>query len=429
MALTKIGATLGGSADVTTVTQSSHGLLLGYPVKMTSSGYAHATANTTANAEAVGIVIASDWNGSSGANTTFTLASSGRITTNGCVPNLTAGTVLFLQVSAGLLAAAEPSSVNQVSKPMAVVTVADSEMIMIQQRGEVIGTSTTTIADDSITSAKIVDGAIVNADVNTSAAVAFSKLADLADGNILVGNGSNVATSVNPSGDIDVSNTGAFTIANDAVTTDKLANSINTEITANTAKVTNATHTGDVTGSTALTIAAGAVDMAMLATTAGTAGSGTFLRGDGQWQAATSAFIGVRVENSSSQSIGNNSATIIVFDAAVTQFDTDTMHSPSADTKITFTTAGKYWVGLSYAWAGNSTGRRNIWVSKNNSATIFRQTILPSTADEAHDGFGFIYEFAAADYIYFYGHQTSGGALNLVADNESATVAMAYKID
>ena len=65
-------------------------------------------------------------------------------------------------------------------------------------------------------------------------------------------------------------------IANDAVTEDKLANSINTAIaantaktgitsgqasaiTANTAKVTNATHTGDVTGATALTIATDAV--------------------------------------------------------------------------------------------------------------------------------------------------------------------------
>ena len=48
-------------------------------------------------------------------------------------------------------------------------------------------------------------------------------------------------------------------IADDAVTADKLANSINTEITANTAKVTNATHTGDVTGSGALTIATDAV--------------------------------------------------------------------------------------------------------------------------------------------------------------------------
>ncbi len=51
-------------------------------------------------------------------------------------------------------------------------------------------------------------------------------------------------------------------IADDAVTADKLANSINTAIAANTAKVTNATHTGDVTGSAALTIAADAVTTA-----------------------------------------------------------------------------------------------------------------------------------------------------------------------
>ena len=43
-------------------------------------------------------------------------------------------------------------------------------------------------------------------------------------------------------------------IADDAVTTDKLANAINSAITANTAKVTNATHSGDVTGSGVLTI-------------------------------------------------------------------------------------------------------------------------------------------------------------------------------
>jgi hypothetical protein len=90
-------------------------------------------------------------------------------------------------------------------------------------------------------------------------------------------------------------------IADDAVTEDKLANAINSAIaantaktgitssqasaiTANTAKVTNATHTGDVTGATALTIAAGAVDIAMLSAT-GTPGSGNFLRGDNSWSA------------------------------------------------------------------------------------------------------------------------------------------------
>ena len=75
-------------------------------------------------------------------------------------------------------------------------------------------------------------------------------------------------------------------IADDAVTADKLANSINSAIAANTAKTTNATHSGDVTGSGALTIAAGAVDIAHLSAT-GTAGSSNFLRGDNSWVTPT----------------------------------------------------------------------------------------------------------------------------------------------
>jgi len=76
-------------------------------------------------------------------------------------------------------------------------------------------------------------------------------------------------------GDITVSNSGdTFTvddaaitttkIADDAITDAKLANSINSAIAANTAKVTNATHFGDVTGSTGLTIANDAVSYAKI---------------------------------------------------------------------------------------------------------------------------------------------------------------------
>ena len=67
--------------------------------------------------------------------------------------------------------------------------------------------------------------------------------------------------------DIQITDGGVGTtqLANDAVTADKLANSINSEIAANTAKVTNATHTGDVTGSTELTIANDVVDYDKLA--------------------------------------------------------------------------------------------------------------------------------------------------------------------
>ena len=60
---------------------------------------------------------------------------------------------------------------------------------------------------------------------------------------------------------------GTDQIADDAVTADKLADSINSEIADNTAKVTNATHTGQVTGSTSLTIADDVVDPDNLADT------------------------------------------------------------------------------------------------------------------------------------------------------------------
>jgi hypothetical protein len=57
------------------------------------------------------------------------------------------------------------------------------------------------------------DGSVTNAKVAADAAIAYSKLAPLTSGNILVGSASNVATSVNPSGDVDVSDTGVFSIA------------------------------------------------------------------------------------------------------------------------------------------------------------------------------------------------------------------------
>jgi len=68
------------------------------------------------------------------------------------------------------------------------------------------------------------------------------------------------------SGAITIKDAGIATaeIQDDAVTADKLDNSINSAITANTAKVTNATHSGEVTGATALTIADNIVDEANL---------------------------------------------------------------------------------------------------------------------------------------------------------------------
>lgn len=125
------------------------------------------------------------------------------------------------------------------------------------------------------------DGSVTNAKIAADAAIAFSKLAPLSSGNILVGNASNVATSVNPSGDVDVSDTGVFSIAAGvvvnadinsaaAISISKLAagSAAGQIIVAGANPYTPAyqTMSGDATlsGSGVLTIAANAVDSTKL---------------------------------------------------------------------------------------------------------------------------------------------------------------------
>ena len=77
-----------------------------------------------------------------------------------------------------------------------------------------------TISNAGVTS--IASGAIVNADINASAAIAHNKLANMTSGNILVGNSTNVPASVPVSGDLTLSYSGAATIANDSVSFAKM---------------------------------------------------------------------------------------------------------------------------------------------------------------------------------------------------------------
>ena len=120
------------------------------------------------------------------------------------------------------------------------------------------------IKDGAITSAKILDGTIVAGDL-ASDSVTTAKIADNAITMPKLAGGALPTDITVASANIVDLTVATADIADDAVTTDKLANSINTEIAANTAKVTNQTHTGDVTGSVALTIANDAVTTAKIA--------------------------------------------------------------------------------------------------------------------------------------------------------------------
>lgn len=67
------------------------------------------------------------------------------------------------------------------------------------------------------------DGSVTNVKVASNAAIAFSKLAPLASATLLIGNGSNVATSTALSGDASITNGGVLTIGAGAIDNAKVS--------------------------------------------------------------------------------------------------------------------------------------------------------------------------------------------------------------
>ena len=133
------------------------------------------------------------------------------------------------------------------------------------------------------------NASIVNADINASAAIAYSKLATLTSGNIVLGSSANVATSTAVTGDVTITNAGVTAIAAGVIvdadinasaaivdtklatiaTAGKVSNSATTAASANTASAIVAR---DASGNfTAGTITAALTGNASTATTLATA--------------------------------------------------------------------------------------------------------------------------------------------------------------
>jgi hypothetical protein len=81
----------------------------------------------------------------------------------------------------------------------------------------VTGTAVTTGDTGTVTSTMILDGTILDADINASANIALSKLATGTAGNILVYNGSGVLTSVAESGDVTIDSSGIVSITANSI--------------------------------------------------------------------------------------------------------------------------------------------------------------------------------------------------------------------
>lgn len=108
-----------------------------------------------------------------------------------------------------------------VTNAMLAGSIALSKLVPVSSGNIIIGnnsnvpTAVAVSGDITLSTAGVVDiaaGAIVNADINASAAIAFNKLASLTSGSILVGNGSNVAAAVAVTGDVSITNAGVTTV-------------------------------------------------------------------------------------------------------------------------------------------------------------------------------------------------------------------------
>lgn len=100
-----------------------------------------------------------------------------------------------------------------------------SAQILVGSAGNV-ATATAVTGDIAITNGgvtSIAAGAVVNADINAAAAIDFSKLAALASARLLVGSAGNVATAVDVTGDVTISNAGVTAIGAAKVTKAMLA--------------------------------------------------------------------------------------------------------------------------------------------------------------------------------------------------------------
>lgn len=83
-----------------------------------------------------------------------------------------------------------------------------------------VATEVTPSGDVTITNAgvtAIASGVIVNADINSAAAIAHSKLADITAGSVLMGNGSNAPTATALSGDVTVNSSGVTAIGSGVI--------------------------------------------------------------------------------------------------------------------------------------------------------------------------------------------------------------------
>lgn len=133
-------------------------------------------------------------------------------------------------------------------------------------------------------------------------------------------------------------------------------------------------------------------------------------------QAVTAAKVGVlprtRVHNNVGQTVPNNIASLVLFNAE--RFDTDNMHDTVTNpARITCKTAGTYFIGTTVQWGVNATGTRQVYLRLNGATIIAADRRAALAIDDVQQTISTIYVLAVNDYIEVVARQSSGVGLDM----------------
>lgn len=118
-----------------------------------------------------------------------------------------------------------------------------------------------------------------------------------------------------------------------------------------------------------------------------------------------------RSYNNTSQSIANNSNTVLSFNSE--RFDNDNIHDNSTNnSRLTCKTAGKYLILATVIFDSNATGQRRAMITINGGGSIAVDSRSAISGDYTHCNVSTVFSLGVNDYVECVVYQNSGGALN-----------------